>query len=309
MGITPQHNMWQCGPIALRHALLTLGVYADDKDIAAAAGTTRMGTDEKQMARAARAYDCDLGFERFHRPAEALRALAAHLRRGTPVLLPVHHWAHWVVAVKVERGRFIVLDSEQEAVLTILDARQLQRRWVYRPRRPARAPHPALFDLHPLVPRFRPAIRTRFSVARARFLRRPENRSLSELWDEYAADLSHLCRPRTPLSENVMTMGEFLRRHETLIVDEVAYWHGVVEKRKVERVLRNMRFVADTLGMVIHVESERRAIAGISAILALWAASHEGVLPVYASSERGLSVGLQRRHAQARRSSRRPRRR
>lgn len=309
MGITPQHNMWQCGPIALRHALLTLGVYADEREIAAVAGTTRLGTDEKQMARAARAYDCDLGFERFHRPAEALRALAAHLRRGTPVLLPVHHWAHWVVAVKVERGRFILMDSEQEAVLTILDARQLQRRWVYRDRSPARAARPTLYDLHPLVPRFRATIRTKFSMARARFLRRPENRALSELWDEYAADLSHLCRPRTPWSENVMTMGEFLRRHEALIVDEVTYWHGVVEKRKVVRVLRNMHFVADTLGMVIPRESENRAIAGISAILALWAASHEGVLPVYASSERGLSPGLQRRHRLARLGRRRRRRR
>lgn len=305
MGITPQHNMWQCGPIALRHALLTLGVYADDREIAAVAGTTRLGTDEQQMARAARAYDCELHFERFHRPAEALRALAARLRRGTPVLLPVHHWAHWIVAVKVERGRFIVMDSEQEAVLTILDARQLQRRWVYRERPSRGVVHPPIYDLHPLVPRFRATIRTKFSLARARFLRRAENRSLSELWDEYAADLSHLCRPRTPLSENVLSMGEFLRRHEALIVDEVAYWHGVVEKRKVERVLRNMHFVADTLGMVIHLESENRAIAGISAILALWAASHEGVLPVYASSERGLSPGLQRRHRLARRHRRR----
>ncbi|MBI5501233.1 MAG: hypothetical protein HY907_13385 [Deltaproteobacteria bacterium] len=280
MGITPQRNLWQCGPAALKHALLTLGVYTDDREIARIAGTTRGGTNEIALQRAARAYRCRLSLVRCTDPDEARRELTASLRRGVPVLLAIYNWAHWVVAVKEERGKFILMDSETDAVLTILGARQLERRWAFHERGSRGRP---VFDLHPLQPRFRVRTRTKFSVARARVLRRPENRELSALWDEYAADLLHVCRVRTPLSEHVMSMGEFLRRHEGLLVREVTYWHGLVEPRKVVRILRNMHFVADTLGMVIHLEAEKRAIAGIAAILALWAASREGALSVYES--------------------------
>ena len=154
--------------------------------------------------------------------------------------------------------------------------------------------------MHPVQPRFRVRTRTKFSLARARFLRRAENRELSALWDEYAADLLHVCNVRTPLSEHVMSMGEFLRRHEGLLVGEVTYWHGLVEPRKVVRILRNMHFVADTLGMVIHIEAEKRAIAGIAAILALWAASRESALSVYAPEAGWRRVLVARRNRRRR---------
>jgi hypothetical protein len=42
-----------------------------------------------------------------------------------------------------------------------------------------------------------------------------------------------------------------------------------------------MHFVADTYGLVIHEEDEKRAIAGITTILTLWAAGKYGAPPVY----------------------------
>jgi hypothetical protein len=42
-----------------------------------------------------------------------------------------------------------------------------------------------------------------------------------------------------------------------------------------------MHFVADTYGLVIHAEQEKRTIAGITSILTLWAAAAHGVSPVY----------------------------
>ena len=61
MGIYPQPNLWQCGPFALKHALVVLGVLQDERSITRIAGSHWWyGTDELQLGRAARRYDCDL---------------------------------------------------------------------------------------------------------------------------------------------------------------------------------------------------------------------------------------------------------
>jgi hypothetical protein len=79
----------------------------------------------------------------------------------------------------------------------------------------------------------------------------------------------------------VVSVGEFFRRHQAMILDQVMFWHGDVKRDAAARVLRNMHFVADTYGLVIHRLDEKRAIVGISMILALWAAAQDEVEPFY----------------------------
>ncbi len=283
MSLYPQPNRWQCGPFALKHALVTLGIFArEDVITAIAAAEPSEGTDEDQLRRAARRFHCDLPPIRRHEPAEAREQLLRHLRHGHPCLLCVREWAHWVTVVKAEAGRFIVLDSEDTAVLTIYTWRQLERIWPYHERDEHDRRYVAtLFDLYPVIPRVRVRTRAQFSLARARHLRRPEHRRLAAHWDDYLADLLTICRPRTALSARVVSMGEFFRRYDTMILDRVDYWHGAVNRRSAARVLRNMHFVADTYGLVIHALDEKRAIASISVILALWAAGKARVDPFY----------------------------
>jgi len=282
MGFDTQPNLWQCGPYALKHALIMLGVLVDEHRISRIAGTDASGTDEEQLARAARKYGCELSESRNTEPEEARRELADCLHRGIPCLMCVHQWRHWVAVVKEERGKFILLDSEDAAVLTICTWPQLRGIWGCRPKI-AGVPEPdaEVFDLYPVVPRFRVQLRARFSLARARFLRRPENRDLARQWNEYLEDLLNVCTPRTPLSERVISLGEFLRRHEGMIVDQVAYWHGKAPRRALVKVLENMRFVADTHGLVVRHDDEKRTIAGLTALLTLWAVRRGGVGPVY----------------------------
>jgi hypothetical protein len=66
-----------------------------------------------------------------------------------------------------------------------------------------------------------------------------------------------------------------------MILDQVAYWHGAVNYRSAKRILDHMHFIADTYGLIIHEGDEKRAIAGITTILTLWAAGRFGVQPVY----------------------------
>jgi hypothetical protein len=280
MGFSPQPNRWQCGPFALKHALIMLGILADEKAISKLAGSTKLyGTNEVQLARAARKYDCNLALLRKEDALEARRGLVEYLREGLPCLLCISEWSHWVAVVKEEKGRFILLDSYDEAVLVILTWKQLANRWVYHLDDDSGTR--TLYDLHPVIPLFRVPTRARVSLARARFLRRPENRDFARQWDKYVEDLLAICRPRTPLSSNIISLGEFLRRYGEMVLDQVAFWHGWIERRRAAKVLENLHFVADTYGLVIHEEDEKRALSGITSLLTLWAGGRYGVTPVY----------------------------
>jgi hypothetical protein len=263
MGFTPQPNSWQCGPYALKHALVTLGVWASEREISGlAGGRRRTGTNERQLARAARAYRCSMPVIRSMEAGDARRTLIDHVDRGIPVLLCVDAWDHWITLVKEERGRFIALDSKDPAVLTIVSWNSLRRRWAFRPKDGS-----AIFDLHPVLPRFRVAARPHFSAARARFLRRRRNRDLVRSWDVFVDDLLRLSRRRTPLSEHAITFGEFLRRHRAKLLEEVRHWNGSEGRRTAARILNNLRFVADTHGLVVRLADETRAVAGMATLL------------------------------------------
>jgi hypothetical protein len=283
MSIKPQPNLWQCGPFALKHALVTLGIFADEATITKIARTrAAFGTDEHQLARAARVFGCDLRTIRRHSPEAARSELLGFLRRGIPCLVCVYEWSHWITVVKAEQGKYITLDSRDKAVLTILSWSKLKNRWVYYEQDAQDRTHwERIYDFHPVVPRFRVKTKARFSIARAHYLRRQENRALALHWDRYVADLLEICKPRTSLSREVLSLGEFFRRHEEMILDQVDYWHGSIERRVAGKILHHMHVVADTYGLVIHKEDEKRAIAGITAILALWAAGERKVEKVY----------------------------
>lgn len=283
MGIYPQPNLWQCGPFALKHALVVLGVLQDERALSRVAGSHWWhGTDEAQLDRAAQHFECDVLTVRRADADRARRELVRYLRRGVPVLLCVEEWAHWLTVVKSEQGKFILLDSRDPKVLTIATWPELRRMWAYHEtddddERTGRI----LYDLHPVVPRFRPKTQAQFSLARARLLRRESNRKLAELWDEYLGDLLVLCRDRSSRVERVFSLGEFFRRHGEMILEQVDYWHGGVERKAARQILDNLHFVADTYGLVIHEDQEKRAIAGITSILALWSVGKYGVAHVY----------------------------
>lgn len=285
MGLYRQPNDWTCGPFALKHALVALGRLADEDSISSIAQTHWWaGTDEVKLARAARHYDCDLPMIRRTDPDRAFGTLLNYVGRAVPVLLCVDDWGHWITVVAHERrdakDRFIVLDSRWEPVLHVVPWSKLRNRWVYLDYEESDDPKP-LFDMHPVRPKFRTPATARFSVERARFLRRPENASLAKHWDDYLADLMEICTPRSSRAAGSMPMGQFLRKHQQLLVDRVCYWHGDVPRADVERLLRNFRFVADTYMMHIPASATRRATVDMAMLLAFWAASTSGINSMY----------------------------
>ena len=110
-----------------------------------------------------------------------------------------------------------------------------------------------------------------------KFLRRPENRRLARHWNEYLEDLLEICRPPTHRIAEPLSMGEFLRRHQELLLTRVVYWHGDVNREEVSRVLRDLRFVSETYGLVIPASMARRALADLAICISLWACADRGV--------------------------------
>lgn len=277
-GFYPQPNEYTCGPFALKHALLALGRMVDVKELSTNAKTHWWsGTNEIQLARAARAVECDLVLERRTVAEDARKVLTKLLKEQTPVLLCVDDWSHWITVVRAEGQRFVVVDSLDEPLLSVRSWAQLRTWWRYKDTDFSKTRPPELYDLMAVSPRFRTTIKADFSVERVKFLRRPENRGLARHWNEYLEDLLEICRPATHRIAEPLSMGEFLRRHQELLVARIVYWHGDVSRDDIARVLRDLRFVSETYGLVIPASMSRRAVADLAILVSLWACADRGV--------------------------------
>ncbi|MGD8699326.1 MAG: cysteine peptidase family C39 domain-containing protein [Gemmatimonadales bacterium] len=279
MGIYRQPGKTECGPFALKHALLMHGILASEWEIGRLAGTSHEGTDEAQLELAARHFGCELPTIRQHEPDAARQELTGYLRQGVPCLLCVDEWDHWVTAVHTEKQQYIVLDSERSEVIVVLDWPRLSRLWVYHEENEGAVQ--TLYDLHPLLPKRRVPTRARFSLERAHQLRQPEYRRLAELWDRYVEDLIGIGRPHERQGGRAVALGEFLRRHAALLREQLEEWHGQIDRVAAGQVLERMRFVADTYGLVIRQRDEKRVLSAVSMILALWAAGEFGIEPLF----------------------------
>jgi hypothetical protein len=281
-GFYPQPNDWTCGPFALKHALVALGQIVDAREIALEAKSHWWsGTDEIRLARAARQFDCDLLMERRRDAEQARKLLVKYLREQTPVLLCVDNWGHWITVVRAHASRFVVIDSGLDPVLNILTWPQLRARWQYRDTDYDASDPPVLYDLLAVQPRFRPTVKADFSQERVKFLRRPENHTLALFWNEYLEDLLEICRPASPSMVDSLSMGEFLRRHQELLLSRVTYWHGDIDREAILRLLRNFKFVSETYGLVIPSSATRRAVADLSILVTMWVVARRGIDELY----------------------------
>ncbi|HZJ64591.1 MAG TPA: hypothetical protein VFD36_13830 [Kofleriaceae bacterium] len=237
-GFYPQPNEWTCGPFALKHALLALGRMVDVNQISTTARTHWWsGTNEIQLARAARAFECDLVLERRGDAEQARKILVKYLREQTPVLLCVDEWSHWITVVRAEDRRFVVINSMDDPLLSVCTWPQLRNRWRYHDTDYVKDNPPILYDLMAVSPRFRTTVKADFSVDRVKFL----------------------------------------RRHQELLLTRVVYWHGDISRDEVGRVLRDMRFVSETYGLVIPASMSRRALADLAILVSVWACAQRGV--------------------------------
>jgi hypothetical protein len=278
MSFYPQPYKYQCGPFALKYALVMLGRFENEREIAKRAGSTWWyGTDEIGLAKAAKTYDCKMKYFRRETPNEAIKALSDHLKYGFPCILSVDNWEHWFTVINEQQGKFIVVDSGLDKVIVIYSARQLIKRWKYIDDETGFAS----YDGYALSSKFKPRTKAEFSLEKARYVMRDSNRMLAEKWDTYFNDLIMMCRPRTSHITRSISFAEFLRRHEKLLVEEVANWHGQPSYEELKKILMNMRFVSEVYNLVIHTEDQKKTLVDLAALLMMYACGKYGMDPIY----------------------------
>lgn len=118
--IEPQRNNWSCGPAALRYCLLVHGIDVDVMTLADYAGSTRSGTDETQLGKAAKRAGCRLTPHVRRSHITARRFITRMLRAGTPLILCVEKWQHWIAVLHCSRRGFLVFDSSRPGPVIML---------------------------------------------------------------------------------------------------------------------------------------------------------------------------------------------
>ncbi|MHB9012557.1 MAG: cysteine peptidase family C39 domain-containing protein [Ignavibacteriaceae bacterium] len=278
MSFYPQPYKYQCGPFALKYALVMLGRFENEREIGKKAGSTWWyGTDEIGLAKAAKTFDCKMKYFRRETPDEAIKALKDHLKLGLPCILSVDDWEHWFTVINEQQDKFIVVDSGLDKVIIILTKNQLLKRWKYIDQETGYIS----YDAYALTPKFKTSTKAKFSLEKARFVMRDRNKQLAEKWDTYFNDLINICRPRTPISKRTISFNEFLRRHENLLIKQVANWHGTPTYLELKKILTNMQFVAEVYDLVIYHEDQKKALVDLASILMMYACGKYGMDPIY----------------------------
>lgn len=269
MGIYGQPNSWQCGPFALKHGLLALGLFAHEDELARLAGSSeRDGTDEVGLGRAARALGCDLEVLRCRTAESARGTLTRQLARGVPVLLCIDQWDHWVTVVAERDGEFVLFDSYFDNVLRIEPWERLQRRLVFRERRFRGVWVRELYDLHPLIPRKTAGIRLGLTPDAATYLLNAADGTLTRSWDEYARHVLPLAVPQGAQLELALPLGSFLQRHRVAILERASASLGEAWRTAASRAFDRLIFVAGLYRAALLPEAEATAVDRLAAAIA-----------------------------------------
>ncbi|OGU99803.1 MAG: hypothetical protein A2330_05605 [Ignavibacteria bacterium RIFOXYB2_FULL_36_7] len=278
MSFYPQPYKYQCGPFALKYGLVMLGRFENEKEIGKKAGSTWWyGTDEIGLAKAAKSFDCKMKYFRRENVKDAIKILTYNLKRGYPCILSVDNWEHWITVINEQRGKFIVVDSALDKVIVIYSHIQLARRWKYIDDENG----DISYDGYALVSNNKPTTKAKFSLEKARYVMHDRNRGLARKWDSYFNDLILICRPRFPHSTKTISFNEFLRRHEKMLVNQIANWHGSPSYRELQKILDDMQFVAEVYNLVIYIEDQKKALIDLAALLMMYACGRYGMDPIY----------------------------
>jgi Peptidase C39 family len=278
MSFYPQPNKYQCGPFALKYALVMLGVFKDEDQIGIIAGSTWWsGTDEFGLARAARRFSCKMKHFQSANPDGARRLLIQELKKGHPCILSVKNWEHWNTVVSYQKGKYVVIDSEFDKVVAVQTSNALARNWKFTDKESGTKS----YDGYALIPKFKVHTRAKFTLDKAKELMYDKNEDLAIKWDQYTNDLINICKPRTKLSYNIITFTEFLRRNEENLTKRVANWHGEPTYAELKKILSNMRFIAEVYDLVVPEDDEKRAAIDLAAILMMYSCGKYGMNPIY----------------------------
>jgi hypothetical protein len=255
-----------------------IGIFKNEDQLGITAGSTWWGgTDEIGLARAAKKVNCKMKYIQSSNPDDARRMLNEKLKKRIPCILSVNNWEHWLTVITYSAGKYVIVDSGQDHVVSVLNAKQLLRKWRYKDSDEGYIS----YDGYAVIPKNKVYTRAKFTVAKAKELMFERNKDLAIKWNEYFTDVMSIGKPRTKLTTNYITFSEFLRRNESSLTRRVANWHGIPSYAELKKILINMKYVAGVYDIIIPTEDEHKALIDLSALLMMYSCGKYGMDKIY----------------------------
>jgi hypothetical protein len=258
---------WQrpgaCGTYSLQHALLVLGMPITQRDAQRAARVSRrtlplFGTNEVKMQRAIRTRSCRPVVRSLYHRSLARIEIDRLIANDCPVILSVRGGDHWVVLAGRRREQYVVIDSNDKALVRARDWEELAD-WMIvgsddgeyyfigvRPRDERRL-------RHSIVPKF------------ASVWGLLGDDGLRSHWGYYLEDLLEAfdCPP----SPRGVSARRFFDEHGELLFQVSCHYYQHAKPPKMRWELSNYRKVAVAHELTVSRERLPRAIASLSSAL------------------------------------------
>lgn len=262
MSFYPQPYSYQCGPFALKYALVMYGKIEHENKIEEYAGTTWWyGTDEIGLTRAAKHFKCDLvEFNITNNAKKALTQLKQFLRHKHPVIICVENWSHWITVLTYKKNSFVCVDSALNKVITIISENELLERWSYE------EDDEVYFSGYAVVPKEKPKILATFSLNTAKKLTSDNYQDLAYRWDYYFTNLLSMTRIKEKQNQRIISFKKFLSRYQNTIIDNLRKTNNF-KKSDITALLNNFEFVANVYNLGVPISEINSTLIVLSSFI------------------------------------------
>lgn len=268
-----------CGPCSLSGCLFILGISANQRQLAAAAGRPVSvfihGVDEDGLRRAARAFGVKSEFvlsNEQSKGTEFARRLRVHLRQGNPAILLSKHFEHWVAVIGYlgKQRKYIIVDPKEkhEVFFRWSETRLLRNAWNV-------ANEPDSYEPSQY-----------FAILLSRRDGQPPKWQVTESWlrlcergsadtaEGMANDLAEIAALSSPDDRDIeegLYLAEFLEANEELILAGITHWasgNGDRTRGDLRTLYRDYTTVASSSGIRLAPDADRVSlVAQLTAIL------------------------------------------
>ena len=129
-----QSRKFSCGPATLANVLNLLEVEGGRVTEDAACVHTTEGTNERQLKAGIEKHGCYAEVHKGRDSLGAIQWLDVCVNLGTPVILCVDAWSHWVAVVGKLGSDYLVIDPADPELLTKLNSGKVSARWNHKKR-------------------------------------------------------------------------------------------------------------------------------------------------------------------------------
>lgn len=262
MSFERQSKEYSCGAASLRYALTFLGKAVDEADLLKLSQTSRNGTDEAGIAKAAARYGCEAVMRNYRRFSAAFKSLVGYVQKGQPCILCVKSWMHWVVVAGANNNGVAIFDPYSTEVAALIKPETLYHRWKHF-KGGEEDPHFFFIAIRPRARRLCPKGVADNELVRALC----GSRDLREEWDRYLRDLMNIFNKRHARAKDCYPAWQLISRNTEKIIEAVSLRNKEASRRLCRKELKNLILVCKTYDFTTRPREEKRILKSLACVL------------------------------------------